>query len=165
MKSLNLDRLNIKSPYSVWAVDEKTYGFRTDYAVFVRIEFAPNTLIWEEGACEFVLSNESNKPSPNDNKLKETVMTIIEEFFFCNPEILLYQCETGDNKQDARGRLFLRWFNEYEFRKNFHFTISRITAEGINHYATLIVQNNHPNLQDIIADFEDFVGLMSDKPQ
>lgn len=50
----------------------------------------------------------------------------------------------------------------------FFYVISCVIATFCSillHYAALIVQNNHPNLQDIISDFEDFVGLMSDKPQ
>lgn len=164
MNKLNLDRLNIKSPYSVWAVDEHVYGFKTDYAVFFKIVFDKNTLIWEDGAYEFGLSNESHKPSPNGTKVKETVMAIIEEFFVCNPNILLYQCETGDNKQDARGRIFLRWFNDYEFSKNYFIKVSCVVAEGINNYAAMIVQKNNPELATIIDDFDSFVGFLSDKP-
>lgn len=29
MKALNLNRLNIRTPYSVWAVDKQSYGFNS----------------------------------------------------------------------------------------------------------------------------------------
>lgn len=164
MKGLNLNRLNIKAPYSVWEIREQTYGFKTDYGVLYKIEFSDNTLIWQDGAYEFGISNENNVPSPNDEKVKDTVVAIIAEFFTSNPDILLYQCETGDNKQDARGRLFLRWFNNAEFKNHFHISTVMICAEGINNYAAMIVQKSNPNLQTIIDDFENFVGLLSDKP-
>lgn len=97
-------------------------------------------------------------------KVKDTVVAIIIEFFTCNPDILLYQCETGDNKQDARGRLFLRWFNGNKFKKLFHISTTLIVAEGINNYAAMIVQKSNPNLQTIIDEFDNFVGILSDKP-
>lgn len=164
MKELNLSRLNVLSPYSVWEIRPQTYGFKTDYGVLYKIEFSDNTLIWRVGAYEFGISNENNTPSPNDSKVKDTVAAVIMEFFECNPDILLYQCETGDNKQDARGRLFLRWFNGNEFSRHFHISTTMITAEGINNYAAMIVQKSNPNLTAIIAEFENFVGILSDKP-
>lgn len=164
MKKLNLSRLNVLSPYSVWEIRKQTYGFKTDYGVLYKIEFSDNTLIWRVGAYEFGISNENNTPSPNDPKVKDTVAAIIVEFFECNPDILLYQCETGDNKQDARGRLFLHWFNSNEFSAHFHISTTMITAEGINNYAAMIVQKNNPNLASIINEFESFVGILSDKP-
>lgn len=164
MKALNLCRLNVCAPYSVWEIRKQTYGFKTDYGVLYKIEFSDNTLIWRVGAYEFSISNENNAASPNDAKVKDTVAAIIVEFFACNPDILLYQCETGDNKQDARGRLFLRWFNSNEFSSNFHISTVMITAEGINNYAAMIVQKSNPNLDSIIEEFENFVGILSDKP-
>lgn len=164
MKALHLSRLNVCAPYSVWEIRKQTYGFKTDYGVLYKIEFSDNTLIWRVGAYEFSISNENNAASPNDAKVKDTVAAIIVEFFACNPDILLYQCETGDNKQDARGRLFLRWFNSNEFSSNFHISTVMITAEGINNYAAMIVQKSNPNLDSIIEEFENFVGILSDKP-
>lgn len=164
MNSLNLNRLNIHAPYSVWEIRPQTYGFKTDYGVLYKIEFSDNDLIWQEGAYEFGISNENNVSSPNDMKVKDTVVAIIIEFFTCNPDILLYQCETGDNKQDARGRLFLRWFNGNKFKKLFHISTTLIVAEGINNYAAMIVQKSNPNLQTIIDEFDNFVGILSDKP-
>jgi hypothetical protein len=116
MKPLNLDRLNIRSPYSVWQNSAQCYGFKTDYDVLYRLSFTDDATIWEEGAYEFCILNENSRPSPNDPNVKETVLCIIEEFFRLNPDILLYQCETGDNRQALRDRLFIRWFNEYKFR-------------------------------------------------
>ena len=33
MKPLDLNRLNVRAPYSVWQVSEGTYGFKTDFGV------------------------------------------------------------------------------------------------------------------------------------
>ena len=111
MQAFNLTRLNFHSPYKVW-IDNGAYKFLTDYGVQYRIEFVENNNIWEdEKAYEFGILNENKKNSPNDSKVKATIQCIIEEFFLTNPDILLYQCETGDSRQAMRARLFTRWFN------------------------------------------------------
>lgn len=165
MIALDLNRLNLHSPYSVWQVSEFNYGFITDYGVLYRINFVDDQTIWQQGAYEFSILNENKKTSPNDRKLRDTVFAVIEEFFRCNPDILLYQCETGDNRQSMRDRLFLRWFNEYEFSQHYYIKVSTIVAEEQVNYAAIIVQRDNPNLSEIIRDFDNFIGFFSQKPQ
>ena len=74
-----------------------------------------------ENAYQFLILNKNSKSSPSDKKLKDTIMAIIEAFFIRNPYILLYICETGDRKQAARNRLFVRWFNDSKRQKEFYF--------------------------------------------
>ena len=164
MTPLNLNRLNLVSPYSIWEVGKQSYGFKTDYDVLYRIVFIDDQTIWQNGAYEFAILNENQKASPNDPKVKDTVYAIIEEFFNSNPEILLYQCETGDNRQAMRDRLFLRWFNSYAKRKNFIVRVEEIDAEGVSNFAAIILQSWNPQKDRILRDFENFVGFFKHKP-
>lgn len=165
MNALNLDKLNLVSPYTVWCKDEGEYGFKTDFDVFFRIYFSPDQTIWHQGAYEFGIMNENRKASPNDKNVRDTIFCIIEAFFESNPDILLYQCETGDNKQALRDRLFLRWFNEYGNHGLYYIKVSKIVAEKIDNYAAIIVQRTNPKLEKIIADFDNFIGFFQTKPQ
>lgn len=165
MIPLDLNRLNVRIPYSVWQVSNGTYGFKTDYGVLYRIVFTPDQTIWESGAYEFGILNENQKSSPGDKQVRETIFGIIEEFFSSNPEILLYQCETGDNRQAIRDRLFLHWFSEYEHSEQYYIKVSEIKAEGISNFAAVIVQRSNPDLERIIADFDNFVGFFKQKPK
>ena len=70
MKALDLNRLNVKAPYSVWEAGKQSYGFKTDYGVLFRIVFIDDQTIWDNGSYEFAILNENNKPSPNDGKVK-----------------------------------------------------------------------------------------------
>ncbi len=85
LRSLDLNRLNLKAPYAVWEAGKQTYGFKTDFGVLFRTVFIDDQTIWENGAYEFAIINENHKPSPNDGKVKDTILAIIEEFFACNP--------------------------------------------------------------------------------
>ncbi len=164
MTPLDLNRLNVYSPYSVWNIADGVYAFKTNHGVLYRIYFLPDQTIWQSGAYEFGLVNDNKKPSPADRHLRATVICIIEEFFRLNPDILLYQCETGDNRQATRDRLFLRWFKEYAHNDRYVIKIAKVIAEGIDNYAAIIVQRSNPHLNSIIHDFDQFIGLLQNKP-
>lgn len=165
MNSLDLNGLNIHAPYSVWKAGRQAYGFKTEFGVLYRIIFIDDQTIWESGAYELVILNENGKASPNDKNVRGTILAIIEEFFRCNPHILLYQCETGDNRQAVRERLFLHWFNNYDKEGRYVIRVSEIVAEGISNYAAVIVQRSNPQLSKILCDFDNFVGFISQKPK
>ena len=165
MNTLNLARINEQSPYEVWQTSEGDFNFQTDFDVFYRISFRIEQTIWDDGAYEFSIINQNQRSSPNDKKVRDTIFLIIEEFFASNPDILLYQCETGDNRQAMRDRLFLRWFKEYEHSDKFFIKVSTITAEKVTNYAAVIVEKKNPQLETIIKDFDDFIGFFQNKPQ
>lgn len=165
MNTLNLARINEQSPYEVWQTSEGDFNFQTDFNVLYRISFRDEQTIWEDGAYEFSIINQNHKSSPNDMKVRDTIFLIIEEFFASNPNILLYQCETGDNRQAMRDRLFLRWFKNYEHNDRFYIKVSTIFAEKVKNYAAMIVEKNNPRLETITKDFDEFVGFFQNKPQ
>lgn len=116
------------------------------------------------GAYQFFIINENNQPSPSDSKLKQTVCCIIEGFFNSNPDILLYLCETGDRKQAARNRLFIKWFRDYTNNHLYYFDTCEIRADGIDNFVAIIVQKSNPDLQNIVSDFNHVVGTLKGKP-
>ncbi len=80
------------------------------------------------------------------------------------PDILIYQCETGDDRQAVRDRLFVRWFKEYDGNDKYFIRFSKVVADGIENYTAIIVQKSNSNLENIIADFDNFVGFFQNKP-
>lgn len=165
MNTLNLSRINESSPYEVWQTSKGDYNFQTDFDVLYRISFRIEQTIWDDGAYEFSIINQNQKSSPNDKKVRDTIFIIIEEFFASNPNILLYQCETGDNRQAMRDRLFLRWFKEYENSEKYFIKVSTIIAEKVTNYAAMIVEKTNPQLDTIIKDFDEFIVFFQNKPQ
>ena len=163
MQTFNLTRLNFHSPYKVW-IEDNEYKFITDYDVSYRIIFSDNQDIWKNGAYEFSIFNDNHKASPNDLKVKGTIEAIIEEFFLTNPNILLYQCETGDNRQAMRARLFTKWFKDYAYNNNFCVKVSILKDDEVDNYIALIVQKSNPELTNILQTFDDFVGFFTHKP-
>lgn len=163
MNQLSLTYLNDHSPYKVVAIGDDLL-FTTDYGVEYRVSFMEDYSIWSENAYQFLINKRNRIASPGDPKLKDTVLAIVDAFFISNPSILLYICETGDDKQAARNRLFVRWFNDSQRQQDLYFRDVTIQADGIDNYAAIIVQRNNPEFDTIVSQFDEFVSLMSNKP-
>lgn len=121
--------------------------------------------IWPSGAYQFTISNQSHQPSPLDQKLRETILLIIEAFFAANPDILLYICETGDGRQAFRSRLFIRWFNSYAGRDAYVMQTAEVQEGKTKNFAALIVQKSNPRLTEILAEFNDTINILKNKPE
>lgn len=119
----------------------------------------------EQGAYEFGIFNLTNNNSPNDPKLKQTIIAIIEEFFHDNPNVLLYQCETGDNRQAMWAHLFQCWFDGYENKDRYFIRVVMIKDEDVENYDAIIVRRDNPDFDIIVSEFERFAEEMKSKPQ
>ena len=165
MNKLSIDAINIHSPYIV-GFDGKAFIFVTDNGITYRVDFDLDsnpffTAYW------FNLANPENLKSPNDIKIGQTVICIIEEFFRVNPDVLLYMCSTDDGQQAQRNRLFLRWFNGYEQQKKYVIEatdVKSIDEEGntSQDYVALIVQRTHPQIVEIIERFKEEIAMFND---
>lgn len=164
---IDIESFNQRSPYKVTpSCVSGFYEFTTDYDVQYQIGFMPDASIIQENAYQFVITNVNNRISPNDSKVKDTVITMIDEFFRKNNDTLLYICETGDGKQAMRNRLFHYWFSQYENSVNLVCLSSSVTdEEGVVNYATIIIRNDNPKLSEIISEYTETIKLSSSKPE
>ncbi|MBR6446132.1 MAG: hypothetical protein IKS94_06890 [Prevotella sp.] len=164
MNPLDLAYINRRAPYKVWVENGRDFLIETSYDLLFRIGFMDDYTIWPTGAYQFTINNESKRPSPNDEKLKVTVFCIIEAFFVANPDILLYICETGDGKQAFRSRLFVRWFNTYNNHDAYVMQTAEVDDGENRNFAALIVQKSNPRLTEIVAEFDETIKLLTEKP-
>lgn len=163
MMVLDTDRISARSfCYKVWRERDK-YLFETDNRIVYVVSFDPYDGFAGFTAYWFNLANSSLKPSPNDPKVRATVICIIEEFFRLNPNILLYMCDTQNNQQVMRNRLFLRWFNGYEQRMRYSIHTAMVKDENVENYIALILQVSHPYHDEIVSYFESIIDLFNEK--
>ena len=169
MNALDTNRINVNSPYKVWA-EGLVLHFETENGIRYAVDFdcEDNPLYT---AYWLNLTNESHKSSPSDRLIPKTLICIVEEFFRQNPDILLYMCSTDNNQQAQRARLFLRWFNGYEQQQKYVLRAAEIPGidpEGKStcEYVAIIVPRTHPKVQDIIDLFDEEIAMFqANKPQ
>ncbi len=167
MKKLLIENINKTAAYEVIpASNGIAFDFFTEYGVHYSVSFLYDDVFIEEGAYQFIIANVNNKKSPNDNRVKDTIFAIVEEFFRENNTVMLYICETGDEKQSMRNRLFERWFSTYHKKALLTCLSSSIVDEdGVTNYATVIIRNDHPQLTKILQEFSTTIELLSQKPE
>ena len=160
MNQLDLDQLFYTCPYPV-KYDGEEYTFRTDHDIVYAVDFKEEQSFAPIPAYWFDLTNRSHKPSPNDPKVRETVIRIIVEFFRQNPDIMLYMCDNANDQQAQRNRLFLRWFRGAEQSKLFYIKTAVVNDEGMENFIAIVVPREHPYLIDIIARFDAEIEMFS----
>lgn len=163
MQPLNLERINHVAPYSVWS-KEMLYFFDTDYNVQLRIEFDDEDNALSSESYWFNIVNLNDKPSPHDKKVMPTIWAIIEEFFRVNPKVLLYMCDSANDQQAMRARLFKRWFYLYQGHNRFIFRQAEIPEENIINYVSLIMPKSHPHAEEIVSEFDEQAEMFKNKP-
>lgn len=83
-----------------------------------------------------------------------------------NNAAMLYLCETGDEKQTMRNRLFNYWASTSAAQGDISvFSASITDAEGVKNYASLILRIDNPHYTEIILEFTQTVKLLNDKPE
>lgn len=165
MNPLDLARINRLAPYKVWTEDGRDFIIETNRGQIFVIGFMDDYSIWPNGAYQFTINNQSHKPSPLDQKLRETIFLLMEAFFAANPDILLYICETGDGRQAFRSRLFVRWFNVYSGRDAYVMQTAEVQDEKTKNFAALIVQKSNPRLEEILEEFNETINILTNKPE
>ena len=160
MNLLDLDLLFYTCPYPV-KYDGDEYTFRTDHDIVYAVDFKEEQSFAPIPAYWFDLSNRSQRPSPNDPKVRETVIRIIIEFFRQNPDIMLYMCDNANDQQAQRNRLFLSWFKGARQSKLFYIKTAVVVDEGMENFIAIVVPREHPYLEDIIARFDAEIEMFS----
>ena len=164
MKPLDLEFINRLAPYKV-EFKSGEYVFETDYDIRYSVWFEQDPVTEATPAYWFNLTNRSQKASPNDTKIRNTIIFIIEEFFRSNPDILLYMCDNADEQQAMRSRLFLRWFNAYGQQAEFYTRTEMIKDGNEENYIAIIIKRSHPRFVEIIDIFDKQIAMFrANKP-
>jgi hypothetical protein len=73
-------------------------------------------------------------------------------------------CSTEGGKQAQRAHLFLRWFNGAEQQKHYVARSVEIRGEeGRKEYVALIVQRSNPQLEEILATFDEETAMFNEQ--
>lgn len=166
MVNLNIERINANSPYNVcYGADVDAVKFTTDFGVDYNVSFLKDDFLQTTDSYQLIITNVNNKKSPRDAKLRQTILAIIYEFFESLTPALFYFCDTFDDKQSQRNRLFAYWFNSSPRIKDYISMRATIPEEdGVMNFTAIIVRIDNPRLESILAEYTETIKLLSQKP-
>lgn len=158
------EKLNCLPPYKIERNKDFIYSFVTDggikyIALFVSCKSYDDNFI---DTYSFNFEPEDrNRKSVYDPRIKETIISIIEEFFRNNHNSMICVCESIDGKELCRNRLFNRWGDEYRERFYYiHKEDIQFDGEFYDLYASLLIHKENPNLDRSIESFKSYTGLL-----
>lgn len=163
---IDIEKINEQAPYKLTRSRSNMFwDFTTDFGVNYSVGFMPDDGLLDTEAYHFVIANINHAASPKDEKVRQTIMMVVDSFFAKNNKALLYICETGDGRQAMRSRLFGFWFSLYEKCNQFTYLSSSVVDEDCNvNYVSLIIRNDHPQLSDVVSQFTSTISAMNSKP-
>lgn len=157
MIDLTAEEINKTSPYTLVKIETNSFVFDTKYGLRYNVGFAEDKSFMEEGVYQFYIVNLTHSHYHQDPSVKETIRVLLEAFFNAEPATMLYICDTLDNRQGVRDRLFRSWFNDYAYQGAYTMINERITFDDVTYYASIMLKNNHPQYVQIIHSFREFV--------
>lgn len=161
--TLSISRINLHAPYAVEVEGDTSIRFITDYGIEYSVGFAEDYSFMDNGVYQFYISNMTHVPSPNDAKVRLTIEAIIEEFFFQEPAVMLYICDTMDHRQAVRDRLFRRWFEEYASKDLYQLKNASVVFDDVSYFASILLRRDHPIFDSITSSFDRFIAELPDK--
>lgn len=97
-----------------------------------------------------------------DERIGITVVEVFKKFFAKIENVVIYVCDSTDEKHYARKRKFDRWFWKYN-DGNIIKEDGIAMVEGVEIINALLVQKDNPKLYEIILAFKDLNNKVSDK--
>jgi hypothetical protein len=154
---LSADKLNVRSPYHLWQVNDLTFRFVTDPQIHYVVGFYKDTFFMDDGAYHFFIDNSQHEHGSYDPKILDVVTVILEEFFNQEPTVMLYICDPSDQRQAARDRLYHLWFYDYARSHEMTLFSDSVTFKKVKYYAGILLRHDHPLHDMILSYYQDFL--------
>ena len=162
--SFSLSELNKKSAYRLESAGLYSFSFVTSQGKKYEIGFIQDMMISDEGVFQFFISTEDKFKTTLDKNVQQTIKVVIEQFF-CNREAVLdYICDTADNRQAARSRLFHNWFETYMDKTKYYMRTLHAEMDGSDYYAAVLMRRDNPRYALMNEAIDRFVSDFQDKP-
>ena len=83
---LSLEHINSgETPYQVEPTEQNGfYQFFTDGGVHYSVGFMEDDVLLSKNSYQLIIANINNHKSPRDRKVRDTIVSIVDEFFRCN---------------------------------------------------------------------------------
>ncbi len=157
-------------PYTLIQTNDNYYQFITDNEIVYNLFFVDYSYIFENfphiKTNILAINIEINSKYIESNKLDErigiTVVEAIKDVFINIENIIVYVCDSTDQRQIARERKFDYWFKKYNDNTIIKETETLYLGETemIN---SILIHKKNPQLLDIILAFKELNSNIEEK--
>lgn len=105
----------MQNPYKI-TEQKDGFIFKTDFDSFYKITFLKHNAFDDLGfsSYEFGFYPVGDTKKKKDPRIENTIIFALDDFFQKNPDcIILYVCDSLDNRARERNILFNRWYKKY----------------------------------------------------
>lgn len=155
--------LNLQNLYSVAeSLDGLRYNFVTDSGVeysayFICMNSYGNML---NNTYMFNFERLHNIKTKSDPKIKHTICSILLSFFSNHNNAIIYICDSSDEREEMRNRVFSRWYKDMEIVNVERFNISTKT-DYYKVFASLFICKDNPEIDSIVVAFKEIIQDIS----
>ena len=89
---------------------------------------------------------------PHDERVKDSILSILQDFFVNESNILGYTCDVSDGRQLARKILFNRWFDKYNDGR-----LKKFDFQTDNVYVSLIINKDYFAIDEAVNDISQLI--------
>ena len=161
--TFSLSELNKKSPYMLESSGMYSFTFITEQEKKYEIGFIQDTMISDEGVYQFFITTEDQFKTVLDNKIRQTVLVVIEEFFKNEGVVLDYICATEDHRQAARDRKFHQWYSNFLEKEQYCLRSLSVVIDETEYYSSVIMRNDNPRFEAMTEAIDRFIEDFQDK--
>ena len=168
MTELSLSAINATAPYRLRISELGGFDFDIDAGLTYNIALIEDYTFGEDFET-FMLNvlphsmEEYNRIKRNrsvkmrrDDKIRQTVMAVLEEAMRHQNIIIDYVCMSEDERQDFRARLFLRWFRDYADDSKYRLLTTSLKVGDVTNYLGAFLRRDNDLYDAFCAAFDKF---------
>lgn len=143
---------------------ENVYVFRTTKDYLYKVTFRPSAYLFPQNPSfsqdvfEFVIALTNNRlvglPLA-DPLIAPTIARIFQDFFARRGVVVVYICDSSDNRQAARSRMFDRWYQRYRYFGMIKMDAAILDPKGMI-YTSVVTHQSYPHK---VEAFDAFLQL------
>lgn len=153
--------LNLQLPYHIVLTDDLTYKFITQSGVVYAAYFID---ISETFGADHVysFSFDAAGKTVNDGRVRHTIVKILSDFFQVNHNSLIVVCEPCDKKENARFRLFEKWYDQTG-KHDIEKVDASVDHADYNFRSSLLLSKEHSCYEEIKSIYDEWVKSEMEK--
>ncbi|MVM38032.1 hypothetical protein GO730_11240 [Spirosoma sp. HMF3257] len=146
--------------------EKNSFLFRTSNRILYEVSFKPSGYIFANDPelqpfvfeiSIVVIENPTDKHPPADPRVPPTIAQIFGSFFEQHERVVVYVCDTSDQRGSVRQRKFLNWFGYYKGVDYAQFNDTLTDEEGVHYYVSLIIRLDNPYRRRLLLAFDDLL--------